>query len=209
MTDKRDLQAPTEPLSRAEFLRHGMKSAAGFLGTIIDSLFGERLDGLGLMFPTYIRPPGAIAEGAFLETCARCGACSAACRFFAIKRVLTPGSFDEGTPFMLLRDTYCRLCEDTPCISACRSGALRSPEPGSFRRIGLAEVAENACLRPSGVSCVLCRDACPDKYSAISFTTDTHPPRVDAEKCSGCGACEAACIVRPEPAIAIVPSERS
>lgn len=209
MTDDPNRQGPFAPLTRADFLRQGMKSAAGFLGAIVDSLFGESLDGLVRMFPTYVRPPGAVAEGAFLETCARCGACATACRFFAIKRVLTPGSFDEGTPFLLLRDTYCRLCEDAPCIAACTSGALRSSPSNRSRRIGLARVSGKACLRASGDSCTLCRDACPERFSAIYFTIKTAAPTVDVHRCSGCGACEAACIVRPEPAITIAPAERS
>ncbi|HQG28118.1 MAG TPA: 4Fe-4S dicluster domain-containing protein, partial [Candidatus Ozemobacteraceae bacterium] len=153
MADDSNRQSQPAPLTRAEFLRRGMTSAAGFLGTILDSLFGESLDGLVRMFPTYVRPPGAVAEGAFLETCIRCGACATACRFFAIKRVLTPGSFDEGTPFMLLRDTYCRLCEDAPCIASCPSGALRASSSGRFGRIGLANVSGKSCLRASGESC--------------------------------------------------------
>ncbi|MBP7634743.1 4Fe-4S binding protein [Candidatus Ozemobacteraceae bacterium] len=209
MTDRSTRQSPSTSLSRADFLRHGMKSAAGFLGTLIDTLFGDNLDGLARMFPTYIRPPGAIAEGTFLETCTRCGACVTACRFFAIRRVLTPGSFDEGTPFLLLRDTHCRLCEDTPCTAACKSGALRASDPGKSPCIGFADVSVKTCLRSAGSSCTLCRDACPDTYSAISFTDTISPPVVDAAKCTGCGACEAACIVRPEPAITIVPSNRS
>ncbi len=209
MPDEPHRHTPSAPLSRAEFLRHGMKSAIGFLGTLIDSLFGENLDGLARMFPTYIRPPGAIAEGKFLETCTRCGACAAACSFFAIKRVLTPGSFDEGTPFLLLRDTSCRLCDDAPCTAACRSGALRASVPGGPRRLGLADVSENTCLRTSGTPCTLCRDACPERFSAIYFMSDAAAPTVDPGRCTGCGACEAACIVRPEPAITIVPSQRS
>lgn len=209
MTDQRNRQDSSASVSRAAFLRHGMKSAAGVLGSIIDSLFGDSLEGIARMFPAYIRPPGAIAESAFLETCARCGACATACRFFAIKRVLTPGSFDEGTPFMLLRDTYCRLCEDAPCIAACRNGALRPNAPDTIRRIGIAEASRKSCLRSSGTSCTLCRDVCPERFSAISCNIESAPPAIDSARCTGCGACEAACIVRPEPAIVIVPYERS
>ncbi len=209
MADRRHSQNPSSPVSRGVFLRQGMKSAAGFFGSLIESLFGDHLDGFARLFPTYIRPPGAIAEGAFLETCTRCGACAAACRFFTIKRVLTPGSFDEGTPFLLLRDTYCRLCNDAPCIAACRSGALRSSAPGSSERIGHASISGETCLRTSGTACTLCRDACPERFSAISTSIVSSPPTVDIDKCTGCGACEAACIVRPEPAVTIVPAERS
>lgn len=199
----------SDPVSRAVFLRRGVKSAAGFFGSLIESLFGDKLDGIARMFPSYVRPPGAISEGSFLETCTRCGACASACTFFAIKRVMTPGSFDEGTPSLLMRDTYCRLCKDLPCAAACKSGALRLPDPPAEPRLGTAEVSPALCLRASDQSCSLCVTACPEKYSAISLTIYAAFPHVDHERCTGCGACEAACIVRPEPAVTITPCGRS
>ncbi len=194
-----------DPVSRAAFLRHSLKSAAGFFGTLADALFGDKLNGILRLFPTYIRPPGAIREGEFLEICKRCGACAAACRFFAIKLVLTPGSFDEGTPYLLLRDTYCRLCNDLPCTAACKTGALRRPAADVRLSIGTASIDAAACRRTSHESCRLCVDACPEKDNALSLSSDDAPPAVSAPRCTGCGACEATCPVRPEPAITVVP----
>ncbi|MEK7683950.1 MAG: 4Fe-4S binding protein [Verrucomicrobiota bacterium] len=47
--------------------------------------------------------------------------------------------------------------------------------------------------------------ACPDE--ALSVFTDGFDsrPQLDLAKCTGCGACELACPVRPQRAIRIVP----
>jgi len=205
MADENKKRSGTESVSRAAFLRHSLKSTAGFLGTLADALFGDNLDGILRLFPTFIRPPGAIPEAGFLETCTRCGACAAACRFFAIKRVLTPGSFDEGTPYLLMRDTYCRLCNDLPCTTACQSGALLRSGPEVQPHIGLARIDAAACRRTSNEPCRLCIDACPERFNALSLPSDGASPSLSALRCTGCGACEAACPVRPEPAVTINP----
>ncbi|HOY67765.1 MAG TPA: 4Fe-4S dicluster domain-containing protein [Candidatus Ozemobacteraceae bacterium] len=195
-----------DPVTRAEFLRRMGRFTAGFFGTIADLVFGDSLETIARLFPTFLRPPGALPEGEFLETCTRCGTCVSACPHFAIRRVLLPDSFDEGTPFLSPRDAYCHLCHDLPCVTACPSGALRPPPRGQPLRIGTARTDADSCLRSSGDACTACVSACPDRFAALSLTGGSTPPTVDAGRCSGCGACESACPVRPDPAITVHPT---
>ncbi|HEY9071120.1 MAG TPA: 4Fe-4S dicluster domain-containing protein [Candidatus Ozemobacteraceae bacterium] len=196
----------SDSVTRAAFLRRMGRSTAGFFSTLADLVLGDSLDTIVRLFPTFLRPPGALPEGDFLETCTRCGKCVSACPHFVIRRVPLPDSFDEGTPFLSPRDVYCRLCDDLPCITACPSGALRRPSQGQTAHIGIARTDAAACLRRNGEACTACVSACPDRFAALSLTGSATPPAVDASRCSGCGACEAACPVRPDPAITVHPT---
>lgn len=117
--------SPPKRLTRAAFFRESWRAIA----SLLHELLGDWLDVVEKAFPEVIRPPGAVAEGRFMELCTRCGACRQACPFFAIRPVLRPGSFDEGTPQIQPPETWCRMCPDFPCVRACPTGALRLPGP--------------------------------------------------------------------------------
>jgi len=62
-----------------------------------------------------------------------------------------------------------------------------------------------ACLASRGVHCQCCADACPEQ--AIGFTPRLGGPplpRLDADRCTGCGDCIASC---PAGAIALAGAE--
>mgnify|MGYP000526591865 CR=1 FL=1 len=70
--------------------------------------------------PLLIRPPGALAEGEFLETCIRCGLCVRDCPYDTLK--LAELGYDgpaTGTPYFVARTGPCEMCEDIPCAAAC------------------------------------------------------------------------------------------
>ncbi|MFW6117035.1 MAG: 4Fe-4S dicluster domain-containing protein [Thermoproteota archaeon] len=87
-------------------------------------------------------------------------------------------------PFLNLAIT-CRLCEDTPCISACPRDALsKSPKTGAIL------VDDDRCD-----GCGWCIDACP--YGAIKDDVDTNTVLV-CDLCGGEPKCKDLC---PEEAI--------
>jgi ferredoxin-type protein NapF len=54
-------------------------------------------------------------------------------------------------------------------------------------------VRVDTCLPRRGVVCSSCRDACPERAIAFPLTSRIPVPVVDADRCSGCGACVAIC----------------
>src|SRR5690606_16051256 len=76
------------------------------------------------------------------------------------------------------------------CAAACPEGAFAPVHeaPWSLR----ATVGE-ACLAVRGIVCMSCRDACGDAAIRFPPTHAVPRPRVDADRCTGCGACVGAC----------------
>jgi ferredoxin-type protein NapG len=164
-------------------------------------LFADQTEAIVDLFPDLIRPPGANhSEEAFLAACQRCGCCIEACPHLCIRRYLDPRSFFDGTPFLSLRETPCRVCEGFPCITACPHGALRLPVSGRVT-LGRAHWAERLCLRTQGKECTACEVACSQRFRAITGTPTGI--QINTERCTGCGECERACPIQPEPAIII------
>ncbi len=157
-----------------------------------------------------LRPPGALDEPVFRGVCTRCGNCGRACPAGIIERDLGQnGLASLMTPILHFRQDYCR--EDcVRCTEACPGGALaRLPlekKPGV--RLGLPRVDMNVCLLAEDRECSVCRSRCP--YDAVRYvfseTDYTLTPQVDQEKCTGCGACEAACPTAPHKAIVVLPA---
>lgn len=72
---------------------------------------------------------------------------------------------------------------------------------------GLVIVISSACLAHTGVTCMTCRDECPEE--AVRFRPRIgapFAPEVDHDRCTRCGACVGPC---PAGAIALMapPSE--
>ena len=156
---------------------------------------------------TFLRPPGAIEESEFLNTCMRCGACADACPVDAILslRVAQAGDAAAGTPTIFPSRQACVLCDQIPCTKACPSGALQLVAAPSEVRMGLAELSQQACLRSRGEDCRLCVEECPLGVAAIGLES-TGRVRVHRDGCVGCGVCESCCpttpkaiLVRPGP----------
>ena len=146
---------------------------------------------------TCLRPPGALAEPAFLDTCYRCGACANECPVSAIVLLPTSAGDLAGTPMVDPDLAACTLCEGLRCTHACPSGALRKLGEPREVAMGTAAVYDSVCTRSAGEDCTSCVDHCPIGPAALSLT-GAGPPVVHAEACVGCGLCQHHCPTLPK-----------
>ena len=143
-----------------------------------------------------LRPPGAIEEDRFLDTCRRCGACVEVCPVAAIFPLLRSYGEAAGTPAIDPDQAACVVCTGLRCTHACPSGALQPVFDASDMRMGLAEVYDPLCERAQGRECTLCVDRCPIGDTAIRLK-GAGPPAVLASGCVGCGVCQLYCPTQP------------
>lgn len=152
----------------------------------------------------YLRPPGAVEEFEFVSRCTRCDECIKVCPHYAIRGADTGSGLALGSPIIDAREQPCMLCEDFPCIRACKEGALVMPKRREDVRMGVAVVNKEKCISGDIQFCQSCVIACPFPDEAI-YMKDGKPV-VNKEKCTGCGICERACMtVNSACAIKIVP----
>ena len=164
-----------------------------YLPTTSDSSPNQSLD-----LPI-LRPPGALSETTFLETCQRCGNCVESCPAEAIQVYQSNNPHLAGTPHIDPNSQPCVVCTSLACMQVCPSGALQSLSVDQIQ-IGLAEVNHDTCLRTQGIECTYCVDSCPIGETAI---------RLDARKriqvipmgCVGCGVCQYECPTAPESVV--------
>jgi len=157
-----------------------------------------------------LRPPGARDESQFVGVCTRCGNCLRVCPSGIIERdVGQNGWANLFTPVLRFENDYCR--EDCiRCTEVCPSGAIVriSLKQKMGIQIGLPHVDMNMCLLGDDRECSVCKRWCP--YDAIRYvfseTEYTLKPQIDPQKCTGCGACEAACPTKPQKAIVVLSS---
>ena len=172
-----------------------------------------------------IRPPGSLDESDFLSRCVRCGECMKVCPNNALHPSFSEAGL-EGiwTPVLVPRIGYCEpSC--VLCSQACPTGAIWEITPKSKAwavgvsseskpiRIGTAFYDRGRCLPwAMATECIVCEEWCPTSPKAIYLqpaeVTDAKgqarilkQPRVDPDKCVGCGACEYACPLQDRPAV--------
>lgn len=191
------------------------QSRRRFLGDILRQASVMGILGMGLLLyarqsrslpPTAIRPPGAGAEKDFQSACIRCGLCVRDCPYDTLKLAQPGDEVALGTPWFSARDIPCEMCEDIPCVKACPTGALNAELTRiDEARMGLAVLIDQEnCIAFQGLRCEVCYNVCPLRGRAITLDrrhnqrTGKHAlitPLVHSDACTGCGKCEAACVV--------------
>ncbi|MBM3831980.1 MAG: 4Fe-4S binding protein [Verrucomicrobia bacterium] len=201
-------------IGRRSFVASGLSLLAGLMGGLGAS-FAVKTFGANLKAPKQwrpVRPPGSVPEQQFLELCIRCGECFKVCP----NNVLQPLGFRQGleglwTPHVAADWAGCEPSCNA-CGSACPTGAIRALPLDEKRvaRMGLALVNEETCLPLAGKeACQLCVDECAAAgYDAIEFVrvhtktdaagkpvdgTGFLAPKVQPDKCVGCGLCQTRC----------------
>jgi ferredoxin-type protein NapF len=137
------------------------------------------------------RPPWAVAEPSFVELCTRCDACMEACP----ERIIRRGR--GGFPEVSFRQGECSFCGD--CAGACSTPALMLREG---RPWALTAQITAGCLTAKGVVCRICEEQCARRVIRFTLAAGGRAtPEIDAQACTGCGACVAPC---PSQAIEII-----
>lgn len=136
-----------------------------------------------------LRPPWALEEFEFTETCTRCGECIKQCEEQIL--VEARGKF----PVVDFRRGECTFCE--ACVNCCEPKALKIESEEERESPWSLEIRVNHdCVAQKGVVCQVCGDQCLERVFRFR-------PRIggavqmemEMDKCTGCGACIAPCPV--------------
>lgn len=146
-----------------------------------------------------LRPPGALPEDMFLDTCQRCGHCIDSCPAEAIRPYKIDIAALSGTPYITPESQPCVVCDSLACMEVCPSGALQKLSSNQIE-IGLAEVDHNTCLRANGIQCTYCVDSCPIGETAIGISSQNQI-EILFPGCVGCGVCEYECPTVPKAVV--------
>ncbi len=185
--------------NRRQFFRHGLQS---ILNPLADLL--EAHGTMSVTLPeSLLRPPGALPETDFLNTCRRSGDCVRACPAAAIRLLPSTDPQLGGTPVVDPNLAACVICDELACMRVCPSGALQLVDSPADIRMGLAHVRVEACLRTQGEDCAECVERCPLGSTAIRIGW-SGSIEVQSAGCVGCGVCQLYCPTRPR-AIVVQP----
>lgn len=158
--------------------------------------------------PDLIRPPGALPEPEFLQSCVRCGQCMKVCPSNTLQPTWAKAGL-EGvfSPILVPRLAACAV-NCNACGQVCPTGAIRALPliEKNHAKIGTAWINRRNCLVwEQDKKCLVCDEVCP--YNAISFNPvaglQNAAPFVHENRCTGCGWCETACPINGASAIRV------
>ncbi len=183
-----------KPLAGAtEPLEHAMRQLGALEGAAHRAASGSP------SIDAWLRPPGAIDERAFTETCSRCGTCVKVCPAQCIK-IDPTGIKGGGAPYIDPDEMPCVVCDGLVCMRDCPSGAI-IPTALGLLDMGTAVWNEQACTRSTGENCTICIDRCPIGSVAIELR-DGRVHVID-DGCIGCGVCQHDCPTTPKSIMVI------
>ncbi len=140
--------------------------------------------------PLPFRPPWAISEARFDDTCTNCGDCIHVCPTNIL-------SFGSGRlPIVDFTDNECTFCGK--CEMICEANALdkQDEQHTSQHAWNLSVTISDKCLSMRRITCRTCGDRC--ENGAIQFQLEVGgkaTPQLSLDDCTGCGACIAPCPV--------------
>ncbi len=184
--------------TRRSFFREALSRIAQPVAEYVDAQIGEYIPTEKVL----LRPPGAIPEDDFLDTCVRSGACINSCPAQAILPIHRHDPDRAGTPYIDPDYQPCVVCETLDCMNVCPSGALQKLTANEIQ-IGLAVVNYESCLRTESINCHDCVDSCPIGVEAIRIDAQDKI-EVMSPGCVGCGVCQYHCPTSPK-SIRVVP----
>lgn len=199
-------------LGKRRLLAAGLTGVAGLtMLRITPAAHGKTFE------PSLIRPPGSRPERDFLQRCVRCGLCMQTCPSGGLQPTFAEAGL-EGlwSPVLVPAIGWCEFnCH--ACGQVCPTGAIEPMElPVKQKaKIGLAVIDTTRCLPYAyGRQCIVCEEHCPVPDKAITFeyreaaqrdgsVRKLKFPRVDPDRCIGCGICETKCPFQDKAAIRV------
>ena len=202
-----------KPVDRRRFFREGLRELLKPLAQAVEPIEQviqqiTDLDSVGAPAPAHahhpvhdawLRPPGALPEQRFLDTCSRCGDCVRVCPAQCIK-IDASGERGRGAPFIDLDVMPCVVCDGLQCMHVCPTGAL-APIPLGAIDMGTAVWSPATCVRSHGEPCTICIDRCPVGTVAIELVGND--VQVHPDGCIGCGVCQYYCPTTPKSIVVI------
>ena len=186
----------SDETGRRGFFKEALNQLIQPVAEFLDDTVGDHLLAEDSGQRVIFRPPGALPETEFLETCHRCGNCVKNCPANAIQSLQSRDASIANTPYIDPDEQPCVICDSLACMYVCPSGALQ-PVYAEDIRIGLAVFTAETCLRTKAVDCTYCVDTCPIGADAIRLTSDGVVEVLDSG-CTGCGVCQYACPTSPK-----------
>ena len=155
-----------------------------------------------------ITPPGSQSAENLYSKCTACQLCISNCPNGVLRPSLDPEHFMQ--PYSSYEKGWCRP-ECTSCGELCPTGAILplTREQKTAVSVGRAVWHRHHCLPVrDGVSCGNCASHCPSgAIVMVPLNPDDKSslkiPSVLEDRCTGCGACEYLCPVRPISAIRV------